>query len=131
MTAPSLLLGLALAAAIGCAALIAGAIYLLRPEQVFLRDQTILKKHKGRREQMSIVDISEIRYHYHAVVGFVAVWEFVARGGKSLSVDGKAKGIDDVLRGLEKSLPGFSLVDFKRKFDEGDVEDTIDVWRSA
>jgi hypothetical protein len=59
------------------------------------------------------------------------VWEFIDKNARSLSVDGNAKGVDEVLTSLEKSLVGFSLADLKRKFDEGDVEDAIDVWKAA
>lgn len=80
---------------------------------------------------MPIADVARIKYHYHAVVGFVAVWEFIDKNARSLLVDGDAKGAGDLLAGLEKSLSGFSLADFKRKFDEGDVEDAIDVCKAA
>ena len=122
---------LAAVAAIGFAAFIAWAVYPLLPEKVFLRDQAIVRKYKGTVEGIQISEISEIKYHYHAVVGFVAVWEFIGRNSKTLLVGGEAKGIDAVLGNLEKVLPGFSLAEFNRKFDEGDVEDVIHVWKAA
>jgi len=119
---------LAALVAIAFVAFVAWAVYPLRPEKVFLRDGTLVKKHKGKVEEIRVSDISGIKYHYQAVVGFVAVWEFIGRGSKSVSVGSEAKGIDAVLGSLEKSLPGFSLAEFRRQFDEGDVEDSIDVW---
>jgi hypothetical protein len=131
MTASLPAIVLVVAAAIGLAGLIAWVAYNLLPEKVLLRNQTIVKKYRGKIEQMPLSDVSQIRYHYHAVVGFVAVWEFIDKNAASLSVDAKAKGVDDVLSGLEKFLPGFSLAEFKRKFGEGDVEDAIDVWKAG
>jgi hypothetical protein len=131
MTVPFPVIVLALVAAIGLAGFIAWVIYQLLPEKVFLRDQTIVKKHRGKIEEMAISEVSEIKYHYHAVVGFVAVWEFIGRNAKRLLVHSEAKGVDHVLSTLEKTLPGFSLSESERKFGEGDVEDVIDVWKAA
>ena len=119
-----------LVAATGLAAF-AWAGYQRLLEKVFLRGHAIVKKHRGDIEQMPIADIAQIRYHYHAVVGFIAVWEFIDKNARSLRVDGDAKGVEDLLAGLEKSLAGFSLADFKRQFDEGGVEEAIDVWKAA
>ena len=130
MPVPVQALILAVIVAIGLA-LIAWIAYQMRPEKVLLRGQTILKKYRGQTEELPLSDISEIKYHYHAVVGFIAVWEFIGKSGRSLLVDAKANGIDDVLTNLEQLLPGFSLADFKRRFDKGDVEDAIDVWKSV
>ncbi len=89
----------------------------------------ILTKRDNRGEEsIRLSDLSEIKYHYHAVVGFISQWEFINRQGQSLSVDGETPGIETVLSQLEELLPGFSLNEFKTKFDEGDVEDTIHVW---
>lgn len=127
MSVPGQALILATVVAIGLA-LVAWFAYQMRRETVLLRGQAILKKYRGHTEELPLSDLSQIKYHYHAVVGFVAVWEFIAKTGKSLVVDAKANGIDDVLNKLEELLPGFSLAEFKRKFDKGDVEDAIDVW---
>ena len=32
------------------------------------------------------------------------------------------------LAALERNLPGFSIAEFQRRFEMGDVEDTIEVW---
>lgn len=90
----------------------------------------MVKKHKGERERMSLADISKIHFHYHAVVGFVAEWEFVDIAGNTLVIDAKATGIESLISSLEKALPGFSIAEFDRKFRQGDVEDTIDVWKA-
>lgn len=78
---------------------------------------------------MALADMVEINYHYHAVVGFLASWEFVSRSGASLCVAGNAWGMKAALHALEQSLPGFSIAEFERKLQAGDVEDTLEVWR--
>lgn len=122
---------LALVIIVGLAASIGWFVYVSLPEKVFLRDQMIVRKYGGKQQEMPVSDISEIKYHYHAVVGFVAVWEFIGTNADRLLVDGDAKGVDDLLNVLEKVLTGFSLVRFKRRFDEGDVVDVIDIWKAA
>ena len=131
MTVPFPVLLLWAVAATALAIFVTWAIYQLLPEKVFLRDGRIVKKYRGMVEEIRISDIFEIRYHYHAVVGCVAVWEFIGRNEKRILVDGRAKGIDSVFSNLERVLPGFSLAEFNRKFDEGDVEDAIDVWKAG
>lgn len=126
MTIPAL--AVAAFVTLAFAVFVAWAVYPMLPEKVFLRDGALVKKSRGKVEQIPVADISRIKYHYHAVVGFVAVWEFVGRGRRSVLVSGEAKGIDAVLASLEGSLPGFSLAEFRRQFDEGDVEDSLDVW---
>lgn len=111
--------------------LLAWAIYYLLPEKVFLLDGRIVKKHKGQTEELLLSRLSEIKFHYHAVVGFIGIWEFVDKDANTLSVDAKAKGIKELIAALEKELPGFSSTSFDQRFREGDVEDTIDVWKTA
>lgn len=79
---------------------------------------------------MALAEIAQIHFHYHAVVGFVSCWEFVSHSGRSLLIDGGSLGMTAVLKMLENSLVGFSTAEFKRKFAEGDVEDSIEVWRA-
>ena len=131
MTAPFSLIVLALITAIAFGAFVAWALYQLLREKVFLCDQAIVTKYRGKEAQMPISDIAEIKYHYHAVVGFVAVWEFIGVNADRLLVRGDAKGIETVLSTLERVITGFSLNEFNRKFDQGDVEDVIDVWKAA
>jgi hypothetical protein len=127
----SLLVLLAMVAVVTLVALVTWAIHQLQPERVSLHDETIVKKYRGKVERMPVIQVAEIKYHYHAVVGFAAVWEFLDKNDRSLLVDAEASGIGGVLAGLEERLPGFSLADFGRKFSEGDVEDSIDVWKQA
>lgn len=131
MTVPASAVLSALLLATGLAAFIAWVVYQLLPAKVYVRDRTIVKKHGRKVEYMPISDISAINYHYHAAVGFSAVWEFVDRNARSLVVDVEAKGVGAVLGALEKVLPGFALTEFKQKFDAGDVEDSIEVWKAA
>lgn len=100
-------------------------------ERVRCSEREIVKRHGWRKESMALPDIAHIKFHYHAVVGFVSCWEFVSRSGSSLLIDGAAHGITAALHALEKNLPGFSLAAFQRQFKEGDVEDTLEVWRAA
>lgn len=108
----------------------AWAAWLLFAERVRCSNREIVKFHGWRKESMALAEITQIQFHYHAVVGFVSSWEFISRSGRSLLIDGRALGIRPALKALEQTLPGFSLSDFQRKFAAGDVEDTIDVWRS-
>lgn len=106
-------------------------VYQMLPEKVFLLDGKIVKKHKRNTEQLHLSHLSEIKFHYHAVVGFLGMWEFIDNAGVSLKVDANAKGIKDLIASLDRELPGFSAKEFDRKFREGDVEDSIDVWKAA
>lgn len=106
-------------------------VYLMLSDKVFLLDGKIVKKHKRSTEQLQLSHLSEIKFHYHAVVGFIGIWEFIDKAGASLKVDTNAKGIKELIASLDKELPGFSSKEFDRKFREGDVEDSIDVWKAA
>src|SRR5262245_1055359 len=112
MTASYPALIVAVVVAISLAGLVAWVAYALLPEKVVLRNQSIVKQHRRKLEQMAVSELSEIKYRYHAVVGFVAVWEFIDRDSNSMSVDAEARGLGDVLSSLEKLLPGFSLTEF-------------------
>jgi hypothetical protein len=131
MSVPFPVLVLYAVLAMGLAIFLAWVIYQTLPEKVILRDGRIMRKYRGTVEEISTSEISEIKYHYHAVVGFVAVWEFVGKNEKRLLVDDQAKGIDALLSSLEGVLPAFSLVEFKRRFDEGELVDVINVWKAA
>lgn len=110
---------------------IAWIIWALQPEKVFCSDRTLTRKHKGKLESIEIRELVEIKYHYHAVVGFISTWEFINRNGGSLIIDGEAKNISEVLSQLERILPGFSLANLKVMFESADVEDVLDVWKIA
>jgi hypothetical protein len=131
MSVPFPVLVLYAVLAMGLAIFLAWVIYQTLPEKVILRDGRIMRKYRGTVEEISTSEISEIKYHYHAVVGFVAVWEFVGKNEKRLLVDDQAKGINALLSSLEGVLPAFSLVEFKRRFDEGELVDVINVWKAA
>ena len=103
-------------------------VYQLLPEKVYILDQAIVKKHKTTTQRMSLASLSHIKFHYHAVVGFTGVWEFIDINADSLTIDNQAIGMNELKEALQKALPGFSSTDFEKKFREGDVEDTIDVW---
>lgn len=59
------------------------------------------------------------------------MWEFVENNDNSLTIDHQELGITKVLSFLEKNLEGFSLRDFDRMFKEGDVEDTLNIWKDV
>lgn len=82
-------------------------------------------------EKIDVRNLKRIEYHYHAVVGFVSMWEFIDKDGKSINIDGKTRGLQLVLNQLERTLPGFSLKEWRSMFDDGDVEDSFVVWRAV
>lgn len=118
-----------LGCAIVSAVLVPWLVWLLLPERAIIAGNRLLWKHRARSQSLQIRDIEAIHYHYHAVVGFVSVWEFIDDRGNSLTIDGNALGIKQVLLTLETRLPGFSMTEFNRQFESGDVEDSLDVWR--
>jgi len=111
--------------------LCAYAAYQLQPERVTLRSGAIEKKYKGRTQQVLLDQLSEIRFHYHAVVGFVGVWEFIDVNANCVAVNDEARGMKELKENLERVLPRFSLVEFENKFRHGNLEDSIEVWKSA
>lgn len=113
------------------AAFAAWAAWQVFPERVRCSKRELVKSHGCRKESMPLAEIAQIDFHYHAVVGFVSAWEFVSHSGAKLLVDGDARGIAAALQALEKNLAGFSMAQFKQQFEEGDVEDSIEVWRAA
>lgn len=112
-------------------AFIAWILWECQREKVVCDSRIITKKYKGKHESIKISDLAEIKYHYHAAVGFLSTWEFIDRNGSLLRIDGKSEGITEVLSDLERILPNFTLGNFKEQFDTGDVEDIIDVWKNA
>lgn len=81
----------------------------------------------GRKvETLALANLAQIKYHYEAVVGFVAVWEFIDTAGHSLFVDAQAS--PRLLPRLQEVLPGVDLAHFDAEFKAGDVTDCIDVW---
>jgi hypothetical protein len=92
-----------------------------------VNDQWLIKKQRLRRETMLVSDLVQIKFHYHAVVGFVATWEFISKSGQAMLAE--ANSIDDkLLAKLERHVPNFSSKRFYAAFHDGDVEDTIEVW---
>jgi hypothetical protein len=101
----------------------------LTGHRLTIEDGRIIKRRWWKVETIELADLAEIKFHYHAVVGFVCVWEFVTKSGVSL--DHGAVHIDrGLLTSLERAIPGFAQADFDRRFEEGDVEDTVEVWQA-
>lgn len=101
-------------------------IYLY--EKVVYTNNLLTKKYLFKKESIDINELVKIKYHYDAVVGFTSVWEFIDSKGKSLNIDGKARGLTNTLTHLESVLTDFSMTDFKKQFEAGDVVDTLDIW---
>lgn len=106
-------------------------IWVQKPEIVSYENGMVCKESKGKKQYLSINELSVIKFSYHAVIGFVGVWEFTGNSGRVVCVSSETKGISEVLRSLETELPGFSLKEFERKLEEGDVEDSLDVWQRS
>lgn len=83
-------------------------------------------------ETIDIKNLKQIEYHYVAVAGFLSVWEFKDKDGKSIKIDGETKGLQTVLKQLERTLPEFSMETWQFMFDRGDFDqDSIVVWSAA
>ncbi len=96
---------------------------------VRLKDGAIVLHTLFRRTEISLNDLQAVYYHYHAVVGFEFLWEFCGKNEQKLEVDLFTLGRSRLLKNLEISLSGFSLKKFKNLFKDGDVEDTLVVWK--
>ena len=96
---------------------------------VRLKDEAIVLSKLFRRTEIALDDLQSVLYHYHAVAGYVFLWEFCARNGRTLEVDLCTFGRSCLLLNLETHLPGFSLKVFKQLFEKGDVVDTLEVWK--
>ena len=75
-------------------------------------------------------DLKKIEYSYQAVVGFIAVWKFTFQDDEELVVSPHRAGLYRVLLDLERKLDGFSIEKWHREFAQGDVEDTLLLWRA-
>ena len=76
-------------------------------------------------------EISEIQYHYHAAIGFLAWFEFIYGEGRSVVVDACTRGImSDVIPTLERVLPGFTGTAIEQCVAHGDVEDSCIIWKA-
>ena len=107
---------------------VAWVVYYLWPDTLNFMDGVLIKKQKWRVERLPVAELASIRFHYHAVVGFVCVWEFVAASGHIISL--YRNSMDKKLIALlEKNVPNFSASKFYADFEQGDVEDTLEVWK--
>jgi len=110
------------------ALLLAIGFYLIA-QKLTIKSDRIVKRRGWKIEAIELADLAEIKFHYHAVVGFTCVWEFVSRSGVSLQHE-SAHISETLLAELERFVPGFTRSDFHRKFEEGDVEDSLEIWRA-
>lgn len=103
--------------------------YLLWPDHAYFKNGAIVCRQKWRRQQIALADLETVTFHYHAVVGFIGVWEFTSRSG--LTISANTHRINRrFLAQLEKHLPPFRAADFDAAFKAGDVEDSLLVWQS-
>ena len=103
--------------------------YTLWPDTIRIQNGMLICRHRFRKESMRLADLESVHFHYQAVVGFAGAWEFIDTSGRSLSVGGYTFR-RKLIRQLAQHLPGVSESEFERLFNEGDVEDSLEVWRS-
>ena len=96
---------------------------------VRLKNGVIILHTLFSRTDIPLKDLQAIFYHYHAVVGYVFLWEFCGKNEKTIEVNGLTLGRSCLLMNLETQLPGFSMKKFKKLFKEGDVVDTLEIWK--
>ena len=60
----------------------------------------------------------------------MSVWEFKDMSGEAFNVSGDVKDLDKVLLFLESKLASFNLEGFDRMLAEGDVVDSLCVWKA-
>lgn len=101
------------------------------PVSICEKDEVIHFRRWFRRQSIPLASLQKVEYAYHAVVGFVAVWCFTGESGEEIVVGEHCPGLRRLLKTLEQKLPPFSLAEWQRQFDEGDVEDTLVVWERA
>lgn len=101
---------------------------LLWPERIVFTKQNITKKAWFKPESFPLADLSEIHFHYHAVVGFECQWEFISVQGQNLTLN--SMGLSRrFVHDIEHYVPRFSAADFYKEFDQGDIEDSLVVWQ--
>ncbi|MCG7547540.1 MULTISPECIES: hypothetical protein [Pseudoalteromonas] len=109
--------------------LIVWAAWIYQREKVFIKNGRFCKKHQFVVECLEISELTKISYHYHAIVGFVAIWELVDSQGNKLVIDGRAKDVWQVMSELQHFLPEFTLENFDSAFASGDIVDTLEIWQ--
>jgi len=109
-------------------AVITWLVYKKTQEKAVIGDGRLSRKFAWRSESLNIADICAVKYHYHAVIGFVAAWEFVAADGKSIRLESNAKGLDSIFKELENRLPGFKLDEFEQQLRAGGVAGSLTIW---
>lgn len=112
--------------------ILGGLVFYLWPTRVVVVDGKIVRRHIWRTTaEIALAELAQINFHYQAVVGFIGVWEFVSQSGQSFTVETYSNRVPKGLVVLEKLLPNFSASVFDQQFQEGDIEDTLEVWRAG
>ncbi|MGB0204623.1 MAG: hypothetical protein ACPF9K_06180 [Neptuniibacter sp.] len=113
--------------------LFSGIVYWVvsvsRSPLIVVSEDKIQIKAKGNLSYLNLDDLAAIKLHYHAVVGFKCLWEFIDSQGQSMMISGETKGINEALSDLEKVLPNFSISEVEGSVKNGDVEDILNVWK--
>lgn len=92
-------------------------------------DVAITKVSKDQVTSINFADIVAVRYEYSAIGGFLAVWVLLDGEGQTFELASDGGRVEELPAILESALPGFSVKDLEKKFEDGDVEDAIDVWK--
>jgi hypothetical protein len=111
-----------------------GPPWLLRQfvrDYVYLDGDDLVYRHHGIDDRMAIRDVVRIDYHYHAVVGFIGIYELVARDGRRLLIDERTPGFDHLWRAARQELPGLGPDDRSADIAAGDWEDSVTVWETS
>ena len=92
-----------------------------------LRDKHIVHRTMFSRHDIALSDLTAVYYHYSAVVGYEFLWEFCSKNGTKITADLLTLGRSRLLTKLEKDLSGFSMQRFRQLFEDGAVDDTLEV----
>jgi hypothetical protein len=98
---------------------------------VYLRDGAIHDCALFRCRTLKLDHLERIEYACQAVVGFSAVWIFSSKQGDEVAVLPYRAGLFRLLTDLAAHCPGFSLSTWRQEFADGDVEDTLLLWKAV
>lgn len=105
-------------------------VYTLWPGTLRIKDGVLLWRHRFKTDSMRLSDLQSVQFHYQAAVAFACAWELTDTSGRTLTV-GSFTFRRALIKQLALHLPGFSESEFDRLFAAGDVEDSLEVWRST
>ena len=100
----------------------------LHSESIYAGNGVIIKKQGTQVLTIQIDQLNTINFSFQATVGFNGIWEFIDENGKIITADYETTGVTSTLKGLEASLPHFSLAHFRQKYKVDNIEGTLTVW---